>query len=136
MPGMSLDELFDFNTARDQVQSKHQRMWLDLGLDALIMPPAPFAAPKIDMWNGVISYTAIWNLLDYPAAIIPVGTVKESDVADHGAKYGAQDEETYTQYTGPADYKDAPLTIQVVGLHQEDEHLALVVQELDRLLHC
>lgn len=135
MPEMSMEQFFDFNVARAKVQAKYQRMWLENDLDALILPPAPFTAPKIDMWEGNISYTALWNLLDYPAAIVPVGRVNKDDVRDNAAQFGPSDEKTYSMYTGPEDYADAPVTVQVVGMHQEDERLTLVVEAIDQIVH-
>lgn len=134
-PGMMLEDLFDFNEAREKVQARYASMWLAAGLDALILPPAPFPAAKIDVWADTISYTAMWNLLDYPAMIIPTGRVSDADQPDSGARYGNYDEQIYRQYTGPTDFADAPITLQVVGMHQEDEWLALVGQKLDHILN-
>lgn len=133
MPEKNIHEVLDFTVARIGTQEKYRDMWLSNGLDALIMPPAPFTAPKIDMWGETIAYTGLWNLMDYPAAIIPVGKVSPDDKADEAAKYGEVDAKTYREYTGPEDYADAPTTIQVVGMKQEDEYLALVVGKLDAI---
>lgn len=56
------------------------------------MPPAPHAAVPLDTWS-TITYTGLWNYLDYPAIEIPVDKVQESDSADDpsNAKYGADD---------------------------------------------
>lgn len=135
MPAMSMEQFFDFNVARAEVQARYQKMWLEHDLDALVLPPAPFTAPKIDMWEGNISYTALWNLLDYPAAIVPVGRVSKDDIVDKAARYGPRDEKVYSMYTGPQDFADAPITIQVVGMHQEDEYHTLVVEAIDRIIH-
>ena len=60
------------------------------------MPPAPHTALPLDQWTTA-SYTGLWNYLDYPAIVIPVDTVRESDVADEisNAKYGADDARLY-----------------------------------------
>ena len=131
----SVHELLDFTIARIQTQEKYRHMWLSNRLDALIMLPAPFTAPKIDTWGSKIAYTALWNLMDYPAAIIPVGKVSPDDKVDQAAKYGHEDVKVYEDYTGPEEYTDAPTTIQVVGMRQEDEYLMLVTEKLDEILN-
>ena len=122
-PARSLPELYDFTVSRTAIQEQYQKLWLDNALDALIMPPAPFVAPKIDSWTTV-NYTSLWNLMDYPAAVIPFGKVHADDVVPD------RDTNDMHGYTGPKDFADAPTTIQVVGMRQEDEYLSLVVQKL------
>ncbi|KAK5945520.1 hypothetical protein PMZ80_002725 [Knufia obscura] len=134
LPAKSIHEILDFTVARIGTQEKYRDMWLSNGLDALIMPPAPFTAPKIDTWGGLAAYTALWNLMDYPAAIVPIGQVNPDDRVDEAAKYGAKDAKVYNRYSGPEQFADAPTTIQVVGMKQEDEYLALVVEKLDAIL--
>lgn len=59
------------------------------------MPPAPHTAVPHDTW-GTVSYTVIWNLLDYPGFVIPGGKVEDKDVLDKGRKfYSKEDEELY-----------------------------------------
>lgn len=51
----------------------------------------------MDTWTSG-TYTGLWNYLDYPAVVIPVGTVQESDYADDisNAKYGPEDAKVYS----------------------------------------
>jgi len=135
LPEKNIHEILDFTVARIGTQEKYRQMWLSNGLDALIMPPAPFTAPKLDTWGGTIAYTGLWNLMDYPAAIVPVSKVGSDDKPDGAAKYGDEDAKIYNQYTGPEDYADAPTTVEIVGMRQEDEYLALVVEKLDAIIH-
>lgn len=60
------------------------------------MPPAPHTAVPLDTWKTA-TYTGLWNYLDYPAVVIPVDMVRDSDFADDlgTAKYGAADAEVY-----------------------------------------
>lgn len=61
-----------------------------------MMPPAPHTAVPLDTWASA-SYTGLWNYLDYPATVIPVDTVRESDIVDDvsRAQFGAEDEKFY-----------------------------------------
>lgn len=100
------------------------------------MPPAPHTALPIDKWNSA-SYTGLWNYLDYPAVVIPVGTVCESDLVDDvgNAKYGIEDKHLYGLYTGRDDYKDAPIAVQLVGYRHADEALMHVASLVDSLVN-
>lgn len=152
IPAASMETYFQLNAARHRIQEVYRKLWIENGLDALIMPPAPHTAVPFDTW-GPITYTTLWNLLDYPAVIIPTGKVQPSDAADSidNAKYGEQDAAMYRlcKYsgdrprnttltgtdTGPEEYKDAPLTLQLVGMRQEDEKLARVAAVVDGVLN-
>lgn len=61
------------------------------------MPPAPHTALPWDKWNRAV-YTSLWNYLDYPAIVIPVDQVQDTDFADElsNAKFGKDDEEVYS----------------------------------------
>lgn len=61
------------------------------------MPVAQHTAVPLDQWSTA-SYTGLWNYLDYPAIVIPVDTVCESDVVDDAshAKYGDGDARMYS----------------------------------------
>lgn len=97
IPAATLDDYFALNAARSRLKAVFQKFWLDNRLDALLYPPAPTTATPFDEWKS-ISYTALWNLLDYPAVIIPTGRVCESDNADgiENAIFGPEDEQNYS----------------------------------------
>ncbi|KAJ9619106.1 hypothetical protein H2204_012817 [Knufia peltigerae] len=134
MPSKSLDDLFAWTVAREQAETAYRDMWLENRLDAILGPLAPHTAPPIDSWSSVA--LALWNLVDYPSCIIPVGKVDEtSDVVDQAAKYGEDDEKLYSMFTGPEDYANAPTALQLVGMKQEDERLLLMAGIVDDILH-
>jgi len=96
IPSSTLDDYFELNAIRYRAQSVFQKFWLDNRLDALLVPPAATTATPLDDWK-CITYTALWNMLDYPTVIIPTGTVSCADKADSGenAKFGPEDEANY-----------------------------------------
>jgi amidase len=97
MKGTTLQGLFDLNVRRSAAAKQYLNLFHDNKLDAIIMPPAPHTAVPRDTWT-VATYTCLWNYLDYPAVVVPVGAVQESDVADDvsNAKYGAEDAKVYS----------------------------------------
>ncbi|KAF4548506.1 Amidase-like protein 2 [Elsinoe fawcettii] len=134
-PPMDVKKLFELNAARHKIQAEYHQLWLQHDLDAILLPPAPHTAVPFDEWLS-ISYTCLWNLLDYPSCIIPTGRVKPTDAKDDisTAKYGDMDKQAYQLYSGPEQYKNAPTSIQLVGMRQEDEKLLKVAQVVDEIL--
>lgn len=73
----SLDELWDMNLQRAGILRKYQNLVVSEELDAILMPGYQAVAPKHDTY-GLPIYTALVNLLDYPAGILPVGTADKA----------------------------------------------------------
>ncbi|KAI4731061.1 amidase [Aureobasidium sp. EXF-10728] len=136
IPKSSMQGYMDLTAGRRKLQAAYHEFWFENELDAIMLPGAPQTATRFDEW-GPINYTMLWNFLDYPATIIPTGRVHESDVADGegSALYGEQDKQNYKLYDSPETYKDAPLSVQVVGMRQEDEALSEVVGLVDHILN-
>jgi len=115
---------------RDLYRSEYAKLWnstatavgpngeLEGMVDVILSPVGPGAAPKIDTakWWG---YTSQWNLLDYPALVFPVDQV---DVAKDGAKVVYEPRNDKDKFNwdlwekyGAEGYKDAPVSLQLVG---------------------
>lgn len=97
IPAATLQDYFELNAARSRVKAEFQRFWLESRIDALLYPPAPTTATPLDDWK-CITYTMLWNFLDYPAVVIPTGRVRESDGLDgiENATFGPEDEQNYS----------------------------------------
>lgn len=107
-------------------------------VDVILCPATPSAAPKLDTaryWG----YTAQWNLLDYPAVVFPVSRVVEGHVKDESTvEYEPRNEKDAYNWGlwkefGEDGYKDAPISLQLVGRRYEDEKvlkaLEIIIQE-------
>jgi Asp-tRNA(Asn)/Glu-tRNA(Gln) amidotransferase A subunit family amidase len=68
----SLDELWDMNVQRAGILKKYHSLVVGEDLDAILLPGYQAVAPKHDSY-GLPIYTALVNLLDYPAGILPLG---------------------------------------------------------------
>ncbi|KAF1852016.1 amidase [Cucurbitaria berberidis CBS 394.84] len=132
MTGTNLRGFFDLNVRRQAAARQYLQLFRSTGIDAILMPPAPHTALPLDKWTTA-SYTGLWNYLDYPAVVIPVDTVRESDLADDvsNAVYGAEDARMYSLYTGPELYNDAPIGVQLVGYRYADEALMHTASMVD-----
>ena len=104
---LSREELEYWLEEREEYRSEYNRHWNETGtwnksrgkwegaIDALICPVAPWVAPKHNTakyWP----YTAVWNLLDYPALAFPAGKVNKDMDPDHrGGSLSEKDEEMW-----------------------------------------
>lgn len=96
-PGTTLQGFFDLNVRRAEAARTYLALFRDNGLDAVLMPPAPHTAVPLDRWS-TLTYTGLWNYLDYPAVVIPVDRVRADEDAVDGAgeaRFGAEDARVY-----------------------------------------
>lgn len=95
--GTTLEGFFELNIRRKAAAKQYLHLFRDNNIDAILMAPAPHTAVPLDTWTTA-TYTGLWNYLDYPAVVIPVDKVGESDVADDVtyAKYGTEDARVYS----------------------------------------
>ncbi|CAM1505804.1 Fc.00g114410.m01.CDS01 [Cosmosporella sp. VM-42] len=135
-PGTTLQGFFELNVRRAEAAKTYLKLFRDNDIDVILMPPAPHTAVPLDCWTKA-AYTCLWNYLDYPAVVIPVDEVRDIDSVDNlsNAKFGPEDEEIYSLYTGPEEYKGAPVCIQVVGYRHKDEALLKVASVLDSIIN-
>ena len=87
-------KIAETNVAKREYQKEYMEYWnstielTDTGrpVDALIMPVAPFAAPRPERYR-YYGYSTIVNTLDYSSCVIPVTNVDEAvDVVDEHFK--------------------------------------------------
>ncbi|KAL2040240.1 hypothetical protein N7G274_007143 [Stereocaulon virgatum] len=139
---LSVDEIWYWTQRREAYRRAYAKIWNETGtrvgdtgdlqgmVDVILCPVGPGAAPPLDCaryWG----YTSQWNVLDYPALVFPVTKVDlEVDKVDNGYK-PMNDKDRYNHelwQSGPEKYKDAPVSLQLVGRRYEDEK---VVEALD-----
>jgi Asp-tRNA(Asn)/Glu-tRNA(Gln) amidotransferase A subunit family amidase len=115
---------------RDAYRTEYAELWnstatttgangeLEGMVDVILSPVGPGVAPKLDKskWWG---YTSQWNLLNYPALVFPVDKI---DVAKDGVRESHSprnetDKENWELWEehGAEGYKDAPISLQLVG---------------------
>ncbi|KAF3025132.1 hypothetical protein E8E14_014679 [Neopestalotiopsis sp. 37M] len=136
MPGTTLDGFFNLNNRRAKFAKKYLELFNDKQMDAIIMPTSQHTAVPLDCWKTA-TYTSLWNYLDFPALVVPVDEVRDVDSVDDlsHAKFGPEDQKMYSLYTGPDQYKRAPVAVQVVGYRHRDEALMKVVEVLDAVIN-
>ncbi|KAJ7887502.1 general amidase [Mycena olivaceomarginata] len=140
--GISAFELWQLHKKKRDLRQEHLNRWEETvnqtgtgrPVDAIICPMAPHTAPPHGL-NKIPQYTLPWNLLDYPALVIPVSQVDQELDAKQPREdfYTADDRANYEQYD-PATYENAPISIQVVGRTGEEEATIAMSEIIDRAL--
>lgn len=93
-PAKSIHEVCALNSSRKARRAIYNDLFNNNDLDGLLMPPGPHTAMPHEKW-GPINYTALWNYLDFPACVIPVGKVTSQDVKYREAIFGIADQSLY-----------------------------------------
>ncbi|KAL4923745.1 amidase signature domain-containing protein [Aspergillus undulatus] len=93
------------------------KIWLENELDAIIMPGHNRTASPHDSY-GHPPYTLLWNLLDYPACIIPYGKIDQLLIPPRTVRL-------LQRSYDPGIFSSAPCAIQVVGRKGCGRHCSL-----------
>ncbi|KAK7626428.1 fatty-acid amide hydrolase [Phyllosticta citricarpa] len=128
-PGMTIEQLASVNVTRYMFVEAWHNTWLKKGLDVILAPAAQHTAVRHDQYI-LVPYTVIWNLLNYPAAILPVGKASKhldpEPMVIGDTKRGAD-------YV-PEEVDGAPTVIQLVAPTFQDEKLLAVAAVVDEVL--
>ncbi|CAL5873664.1 uncharacterized protein PFLUO_LOCUS7946 [Penicillium psychrofluorescens] len=116
------------HVARQLVSDEWRRVWIEQKLDVILAPGAQNTAVAYDTF-GWPPYTVLWNLLDYPACIIPFGKAsKELDPEE--IKTGDEVQPDYH----PDEVDGAPCAVQVVAPRFQDERCLWAAEIIDRAI--
>ncbi|KAL4865100.1 hypothetical protein BDV12DRAFT_211247 [Aspergillus spectabilis] len=126
-PEPTLRQLYDMNIQKAQVAAKMRQIWLKSGVDVILGPAYQSCAPLHDTYGKNI-YTVIWNMVDYPACVIPFGHASEAADADF-----VRDVRYSPEYK-PKEVEGAPCHVQIVGRRLKDEVLLQHAKVIEKVL--
>ncbi|OHF00182.1 amidase [Colletotrichum orchidophilum] len=122
----TVHQLDEFLGLQASYANSWKDVWIEHRLDVVIGPGAISTAVPHDTY-GTPVYTLMWNVLDYPAGIIPFGvSSKEKDphyqkaISDFDADYD------------PEESDGAPCSIQVIAPRFHDEECLEAMRIIDR----
>ncbi|KAK3641845.1 hypothetical protein LTR56_000003 [Elasticomyces elasticus] len=125
-------ELWQLQKQRTALAKRYLDRWAACeGLDAILSPTTPYAAPKSGDFKTV-SYTGVYNILDSSATSFPTGIFadKEKDVYEPGFKaYDDVDEATKNDYDAAAVH-GIPVSLQLVGRRLEEEKILAITEKV------
>lgn len=128
--------LWKKNAFRLELVQAILRDWEEHGIDAIIAPglgspSQPLGYPAWEL--GAISYTCVYNLLNFPAGSLPVTSENEEDQRLLKQQYPGK--EVDPQYgwvkDGTTGAQGMPLNVQVIGRPWCEELVLRVMQELE-----
>jgi amidase len=106
--------------------------------DVVIMPPMPHSAVPHGgcQWVG---YTKVWNVLDYPALVIPSGKVEKGDAHEPWSFEPRGQADEWNQKLWEKNKCEMaslglPIGVQIVGRRFEEEKVLAVGKVLDSLV--
>ncbi|KAL4803953.1 amidase signature domain-containing protein [Aspergillus unguis] len=119
---LTLAQNWELNNQRDDYRDDYHALMKTHGVDFILCPAYVGVAAVLGeshYWN----YTAIWNILDQPAAVFPSGLYVDPQLDPIDSSYkprNAVDEREWKKYD-PERYVGAPIGLQLVGKHFKDE---------------
>ncbi|KAH9228315.1 hypothetical protein K456DRAFT_1847343 [Colletotrichum gloeosporioides 23] len=122
--------LDDLDAARAKFAETWHRTWFDHKLDAIVAPGADKTAVPHDTY-GLMPYTVVFNLLDYPSCLIPTGHASKT-LDPEPVK--AQD--PFLPDYDPSAVDGAPCGIQVVTLKLRDEECLAAATVVDKVVNA
>ncbi|KAF0321263.1 amidase [Colletotrichum asianum] len=126
----SWHHLDDLDAARAKFAEMWHRMWFDHKLDAIVAPGADKTAVPHDTY-GLMPYTVVFNLLDYPSCLIPTGHASKT-LDPEPVK--AQD--PFLPDYDPSAVDGAPCGIQVVTSKLRDEECLAAAAIVDKVINA
>ncbi|KAF7556721.1 hypothetical protein G7Z17_g1210 [Cylindrodendrum hubeiense] len=142
---ISVYEYWQLNKKKVELQQAYLEKWDSIRspnsgqkVDVILMPPMPHTSVPHGgcRWVG---YTKVWNFLDYPALVIPGGSVQKDDLSapwDFETR-GPEDEWNQKLWKENGEHMASlalPVGLQIVGRKLEEEKVLAVGKVLDDLL--
>ncbi|KAF4612974.1 hypothetical protein D9613_010910 [Agrocybe pediades] len=141
--GMSAYELWQVHKKRRELRQAYMDHWnatvsqtgTGRPVDAIISPCAPYTAPPHGL-NRNANYTGIWNALDYTALVIPTGLSVDPaiDVKKPAHSFFSETDKSIYELYDPETFKDAPITVQLIGRTLEEEAVIAMGEVVDAAL--
>ncbi|KAM9685209.1 fatty-acid amide hydrolase 1 [Trichechus inunguis] len=139
MKSRSAGKLWELQHEIEVYRNTVVAQWRALDLDVLL---TPMLSPALDLNAagkaiGAISYTVLYNCLDFPAGVVPVTTVTAEDEAqmEHYKGYFG---DSWDWMLRKAVKKSVglPVAVQCVALPWQEELCLRFMQEVEQLMPC
>lgn len=129
---MTVYELWQLQKQRTALQKRYLDLWAKCeGLDAILGPTTPYAAPKSGQFKTV-GYTGPYNLLDYSSTSFPTGLYGDRELDVYPSVFKAlsdMDGVTKTDYNA-AEIHGIPISLQLTCRRLEDEKVMLLTEKV------
>ncbi|KAL8748056.1 MAG: hypothetical protein Q9190_000141 [Brigantiaea leucoxantha] len=149
---LTMQQLGYWEEEREEYRTEYAKVWNGTGthrevldddngseeprrtMDVLLCAASPGVAPRHNT-SKYWSYTAQWNLLDFPAVVFPVGKVDQSlDALEPGHRHeplSDLDADNWDLYD-PELSHNLPISLQLVARRFEDEKLLAILEYISQ----
>ncbi|KAK5057483.1 hypothetical protein LTR84_011483 [Exophiala bonariae] len=119
---ITVAENWAYNARRDALRNEFHSLMTQRGVNVILTAPYPGAAPLVGTVDYGV-YTMLWNMLDMPALVMPVGLTVDPTLDRKSPSYQTISEYDKGQFDkfDAEDSVGAPVCVQVVGKHFRDE---------------
>ncbi|CAF1255209.1 unnamed protein product [Didymodactylos carnosus] len=128
---LELNTVWDIQSKKYKYQQEYLAIWQEIShVDGWIHPVAPHAAIKHNN-SKYYGYTAVVNLLDWPAVALPV-TFADKETDGNDATYkgiSPLDTEIHNDYDADI-YHGAPVSVQVIGRRLQEEYVIGLAEQI------
>ncbi|PNS14323.1 Fatty-acid amide hydrolase 1 [Sphaceloma murrayae] len=131
---LGVSQLWKLQTKRLQLITAYLERWQRAGIDAMLCPTTPYATVEHGNFKCV-SYTGVFNVLDYSATSFPSGLYanEEVDRLSDQAVLSELDAQTKKDYDAAAVH-GMPISLQLVAQRLEEERVLAMTRDIVRLL--
>ncbi|OAL48913.1 amidase [Pyrenochaeta sp. DS3sAY3a] len=119
--GFDLSDVWRFNSERENYTEEWGKVWRENSLDVVLCPAYKSVGALHDQ-VGMPHYTIIWNLLDFPASVIPFLKVDPEVDTEELPGFNIDD------------VKGVPAHVQVVGWRFQDEEVLMATEIISDVL--
>ncbi|KAM9908247.1 hypothetical protein OXX79_000488 [Metschnikowia pulcherrima] len=134
--GLSGLEIQKLTYVRDSNRRKYLEQMNAAGIDFILSPTYVSVATKpetVNYWG----YTNLWNMLDFPNVVFPTGLYVDPELDAKDESYEPRNDVEkyeYALYTGPEDFANAPIGLQLTGRRYTDETVVKAAKVLQGII--
>ncbi|EQL03521.1 amidase [Ophiocordyceps sinensis CO18] len=122
--GLTVLDNWKLNSRRDQYRREYHGLMRSTGVD-MILCPAYVGVGALQGQPKYWAYTAVWNILDQPAAVFPSGLCVDGKIDAFDSHYkprSIDDGREWKAYDAEL-FDGLPIALQLVGKHCRDEEV-------------
>jgi len=130
---IGVHELWKTQSQRTALCKRYLDRFTKAGIDAILGPTTPFAAPKNGEFRHV-GYTGVFNILDYSSASFPTGVHvdKERDIVPAEFKPHCDEDAQVAREYDPVLSHGLPISLQLTGKRLQEEKVLALVEKIEQ----
>ncbi|XP_052784413.1 fatty-acid amide hydrolase 1-like isoform X2 [Mya arenaria] len=134
---LGVDSVYDWWKLAHEItiyKEKFYNLWQEQNLDAIICPTMPYVAPPtgtVKYLLGGVTYTTLYNVINYPAGCVPVTKVTAIDQKNMANYPSNTQTQKFIKKYYSTDTAGLPVAVQCVALPYREEMALRVMKDLE-----